>query len=381
MKKSFIIVIATFLVGIIAYLGYVFYFDGANSSNKYSTIKVSKGDIEDVVTATGTLQPRDYVDVGAQVSGQLQDILVEVGDIVKKGDLLAKINPTLLESKVEASNAQLKLQEAQLLDKIAQLEYATINYNRQKQLYNKDATSLENYQSAELSLKSATAQLDMLKAQIEQTKSNIKTDETNLEYTNIYAPMDGTIMSISARAGQTLNANQQAPIILKIADLSIMSINTEVSEAEIVRLKPKMDVYFKTLGSQKKWYTKVLKIEPTPTITNNVVLYNAIFEVDNSSNELMTNMTAQVFFVVNQAKDVMTLPLSYINTLPNGDNVVTVLKNKSTIEEKKIEIGVSNRISVEVVSGLSFDDEIVLPNNKTDKKSQQASGPRFQARI
>ncbi|MDY0321188.1 MAG: efflux RND transporter periplasmic adaptor subunit [Arcobacteraceae bacterium] len=412
MKKSVIIVGIVFLSFVGGYFVYKSYFGTNSSIQNNIKIKVTKGDIEDVVTATGTLQPRDYVDVGAQVSGQLQNLYVNIGDEVKQGQLLAEINATVLQAKVDASKAQLKQQKAQLKDEEAQLELANINYKRQKNLFDGDATTLESLQNSEQSLKSADAQLEMLKAQIEQTQSNLRSDEANLAYAKIYAPMDGTIVSISAKQGQTLNANQQAPVILRIADLSIMTVQTEVSEAEILKLKPNMNVYFKTMGSDKKWFAKVDKIEPTPTVTNNVVLYNALFNINNESKELMTYMTAQVFFVVNASKDTLIVPLSVLvfdnnikkqentpkefnkknrpdfsqmtqeereqrkqeralqreqNKLNNAKNaMVRVVGEDGVIREQEVKIGVTNRIQAEIISGINENDILVMSSTKQD---------------
>ncbi|MBP6499828.1 MAG: efflux RND transporter periplasmic adaptor subunit, partial [Thauera sp.] len=258
----------------------------------YQFSTVQRGDIEDVVTATGTLQPRDYVDVGAQVSGQLRKIHVEVGDTVNAGDLLAEIDPTVYRARVDASRAQLKNLRAQLKDREAQLALAQIQLRRQRALMAEDATTKESLQTAEASAKSAEAQLEAVRAQIEQIESTLRGDEANLQYARILSPMAGTVVSITARQGQTLNTNQQAPVVMRIADLSTMTVQTQVSEADVSRLKLGMDAYFTTLGgSGKRWQGKLEKIEPTPTVTNNVVLYNALFDVLNPDGLLMTQMT------------------------------------------------------------------------------------------
>ena len=272
---------------------------------------VQRGDIEDLVSAIGTLQPRDYVDVGAQVSGQLKKIHIEVGSVVKNGDLLAEIDPTLYAAKVDASRAQLRNQRAQMLDREAQLTLAEINFKRQTNLKAADATTEEALQNAQASLQSARAQIEALKAQIEQTESSLRAEEANLDYARIYAPMSGTVVSITARQGQTLNTNQQAPTLLRIADLSTMTVQTQVSEADVGRLSTGMPVYFTTLGSQgRRWQGELKKIEPTPVVQNNVVLYNALFDVPNVNQSLMTQMTAQVFFIAASAQDTLLVPMS-----------------------------------------------------------------------
>ncbi len=364
----------------------------------YQFSTVQRGDIEDVVTATGTLQPRDYVDVGAQVSGQLRKIHVEVGDTVNAGDLLAEIDPTVYRARVDASRAQLKNLRAQLKDREAQLALAQIQLRRQRALMAEDATTKESLQTAEASAKSAEAQLEAVRAQIEQIESTLRGDEANLQYARILSPMAGTVVSITARQGQTLNTNQQAPVVMRIADLSTMTVQTQVSEADVSRLKLGMDAYFTTLGgSGKRWQGKLEKIEPTPTVTNNVVLYNALFDVLNPDGLLMTQMTAQVFFIVSQARDVLLVPMAALSqgaprapqpspsaAPANGagrgmgagagpgrsggvvaagtgprQGTVKVADERGGVQERKVDLGVANRVQAQVLSGLAEGERVV----------------------
>jgi macrolide-specific efflux system membrane fusion protein len=316
-----------------------------------------------------------------------------VGSQVQEGDLLAEIDSTVYLSRVDASRAQLRNQRAQLKEREAQLALARIQFKRQTALMAENATAEESLQTAEATLKSAEASLEALRAQIEQTESSLRGDEANLEYARVLSPMTGTVVSITARQGQTLNTNQQAPIILRIADLSVMTVRTQVSEADVGRLLPGMQAYFTTLGGQnKRWYGTLDQIEPTPTITNNVVLYNALFDVPNPDARLMTDMTAQVFFVVAQAKGALQIPMGALQQnraartadrgseqaggarkprRPNtqsgdGDSAprarqatVRVLEANGKITDRAIEIGVTNRIVAQVVSGLSEGDKVV----------------------
>ncbi|THF64725.1 efflux RND transporter periplasmic adaptor subunit [Pseudothauera nasutitermitis] len=282
----------------------------------YQFATVQRADIEDLVTATGTLQPRDYVDVGAQVSGQLKVFHVEVGSEVKAGDLLAEIDATVLQSKVDATHAQLRNLRATLGARESDLKLAEIQHRRQQNLIAENATTEEAVQQAQAGLLSARAQIEALRAQIDQTESNLRADEANLDYARIYAPIDGTVVSISARQGQTLNSTQQAPTILRVADLSSMTVETQVSEADVSRLRQGMEAYFTTLGNPgQRWTGQLRKVEPTPTVTNNVVLYNALFDVPNPDRRLMTQMTAQVFFVVGRAENALTVPMGALSNL------------------------------------------------------------------
>src|SRR5580765_6828005 len=281
------------------------------AAGPYAVATVQRGDLEDAVTATGILQPRDYVDVGTQVSGQLKKLGVEIGSRVKAGQLIAEIDPTVYRSRVEADQAQLRTQQAQLQDKRAQLTLAEQQHQRQVNLMKDNATTQDALQTAEAALGSATAQIDVLKAQIEQTQSTLRGDEASLSYTKIYAPMSGTVVAQSAKQGQTLNANQQAPLIVRIADLSTMTVQSQVSEADVSRLRPGLPVYFTTLGDAgKRWYGKLRQINPTPETVNNVVLYDALFDVDNRDDRKSTRLTAQIFFVAAQAKNAVLVPVS-----------------------------------------------------------------------
>ncbi len=318
------------------------------------------------------LEPSDYVDVGAQVSGQLELIHVRVGQPVSTGDLLAEIDPTVYVAKVDATRAQLKNQQAQLSDRKAQLQLAEIQFQRQQNLWREDATTRESLQTAEASLASARAQLAMLEAQIEQTSSTLRAEEANLGYARIYAPMDGTVVSIEARQGQTLNASQTAPLLMRIANLSTMRVRAQVSEADVGKLQPGMRVYFTTLGDvEHKLYGELQYIEPTPPeVTNNVVLYNALFTVNNQEGGrlLPPQMTAQVFFIQDEALNVLRVPVSAVVR-----NQVKVLDAKGGQPQiRAIETGISNRVYVEVRSGLNEGDQVVLANR--DPRAGQGEG-------
>lgn len=332
-----------------------------DGQQRLNTSKVEVRDIEVVVTATGSLQPLDFVDVGAQVSGQLEQLHVEVGDFVEAGDLLAEIDATVLEARLDGVRAQLRFQQAQLRERQASLDLALINLNRQQRLLADNATSEELVQSAEATARAEAARLDAVQAQIEQTESSLRADEANLNYTRIFAPMSGTVTSIVARRGQTLNAAQTTPTILTIADLSVMRVEAQVSEADISRLRDEMPVYFTTLGNRgQRWYSTLELIEPTPRVENNVVLYNALFDVPNEDGRLLPQMTTQVFFVVASAEQVLSVPAGAVRPTGRGQGTVQVLRNGVT-ETVNVQIGISDRVYIEIKSGLNAGDEVIIP--------------------
>jgi macrolide-specific efflux system membrane fusion protein len=314
-RKRFISVAILLLLAV---AGGYYWFSGQEqeAQDQPLIVTVEIGNIENTVTAAGSLQPFEFVDVGAQVSGQLQKLHIEVGDVVEEGQLLAEIDARVQESRVEASRASIEAQEAQIAARRASLELARANKKRQERLKAADATSDLDYDNAINSLASAEASLIQLEKQIIQSLASLESDETQLEFSRIYAPATGTVVSIEMNEGRTLNANQQAPTILRIADLSTMTVETEISEADISQIKKGMEVYFSTLGGgNRRWYSTVRQILPTPVIENNVVLYTGLFDIDNADGSLLSEMTAQVYFVTSSAQNVPTVPVGALTFL------------------------------------------------------------------
>ncbi len=288
-----------------------FFMGRTNPQDAFITQEVVMGDVEDTVTAMGTLQPLQFVDVGTQVSGQLRKINVDYGEAVAQGQLLAEIDPTIYESRKGATEASLQNFQAQLTQRQAERLLAQQQFERQKELLAANATSQDAFDSAESRLKVTTAQIAALQAQIRQTESTLKGDTANLSYTKIFAPMAGQVVNLIAKQGQTLNANQTAPLILRIADLDTMTVYAQVSEADVPKLKIGMRAYFTTLGiSEKRRYGTLRQIVPTPEVVNNVVLYNCLFDVENPEKDLLPQMSAQVYFVVSEAHNVPIVSVS-----------------------------------------------------------------------
>ena len=353
------------------------------------TAPIERSHIEDSVTALGTLEPLNYVDVGTQVSGQLDALHVIEGEEVEEGQLLAEIDPTIYLAKVEATEAQLENLRAQLTDREATQVLARLQAERQNNLIKLDATSQEAVEQADASLRSATAQITALKAQIRQLESQLKEARADLGYTRIHAPMSGTVVDQLANQGQTLNANQTAPIIVQIADLSTMTVRTQVSEADITQLEVGMPVWFTTLGQPDVRREGTLRqILPTPEVVNNVVLFNALFDVPNPDGKLLPQMSAQVFFVRAAAKDALSIPVSALQPAgpPSGDVAaqgkrfrVQVLVNGQP-RERIISVGVMTRVSAEVLEGLEEGDEVVISGGNLTAQAdpaQRTRRPRF----
>lgn len=352
----------------------------------FRTQTVTLGDVEDTVSAVGVLQPLNYVDVGTQVSGQLRTILVDYGARVEKGALLAQIDPTIYEARVSADIANLQALRAQKSDKQVQLGLAERQFARQKNLLASRATSQDAYDSAEASRRSLQAQIAVLDAQIQQGESTLKSDQANLSYTKIYAPMTGTVVDITARQGQTLNANQSAPIILRIADLDTMTVKTQVSEADVPKLHIGMPAYFTTLGQpDKRREGKLRQILPTPEVVNNVVLYSALFDVANPDNDLLTQMSAQVFFVVSKAENLPVVPMAALRPLPQSSGqpgktkyALRVIENGQPAR-RVVEVAASNRVNAAIASGLKAGEDVVI--DLATMRSPQGGGPSRTPRL
>ncbi|MCB5185747.1 efflux RND transporter periplasmic adaptor subunit [Methylobacillus gramineus] len=359
------------------------------ASHAFETEQVKRGDIEYNVTAIGTLQPRSYVDVGAQVSGQILALHAQPGDAVQKGQLLAEIDPRVPQATVDAGRGALAGLQAQLEEQEAQYELASQQQERQQQMQADGSTRTEEVQQAQAALKTALARIKNLKAQIEQTQSTLQGNEALLGFTKIYAPMAGTVISIEAKAGQTLNATYQTPTLLRIADLSTMTVWTDVSEADVRHVKPGMQVYFKTLGGDlRRWNSTVRQVLPAPpkpegqtasatqaTSGNKVVLYTVLFDVDNRDGELMPQMTAQASFIVAAAHQTITVPVAALTEVDakTSQYKVQVLTDQGKTVWREVKVGVRNRLRAEVQSGLNEGEQLV-----TAIKASKPSPWRFQ---
>ena len=343
-------------------------------------VAVTRGDIEEIVTSQGKLEPKQYVDVGSQVSGQLQKLHVGIGDEVKAGDLIAEIDPRIYQAHVDADQAKLKTLEAQRRQQEAQVAQARQTLKRNEGLMKSSAISEQVYEDAMTAVKIAEAQLLSVEAQIEEANSALDGDKVNLTYTRIYAPMAGTVVLQDMREGQTLNANQSAPRIVQLAALDTMTVRAQVAEADIMRLKPGMAVYFKTLGSgERRWNGTVRQVLPSPEIVNDVVLYNVLVDVPNADRQLMTGMSTQIFFVLGTARDVPLMPTAALirraaSAPPaEGEAYQVRVRDGGGASEKIVYVGLMDRTRAEVKSGLELGDEVLVP---TPRGQAEGSGSR-----
>jgi macrolide-specific efflux system membrane fusion protein len=340
----------------------------------YITATVSRGTIEDAVSATGDLKAKEYVDIGAQVSGVLKKIHVSLGQAVSAGDLLGQIDPTVLEARVAEAEATLKNLAAQLEAAEASRKLAEQQLTRNRNLLREDAVSQDELDRAEAEFARSGSAIAALKAQMEKARGTLAATSANLGFTKIVTPLTGTVVQIQAREGQTLNASQTAPILFRVADLSTMTVEAQVSEADIQKIRPGQPAYFTTLGAPDLRHDgRVRCVEPSPASTNPPVFYNTLFDVPNPGLSLMPEMTAQVFFPMMSRSNVLVMPLAALDYTrkrgsasrrgargagKNGSSRVYVLRDGAPAEVPVV-LGASNRVSVEVVSGLREEDEVI----------------------
>lgn len=331
-------------------------------------VAVERRDLEISVMATGRLRPRDFVDVGAQVSGQLSRLHVAIGDRVAESDLLAEVDAEVEAAEVEALRAERSGLEAELAEQQAELAFAEAEHRRSETLEQSAILSRTAADASRRDLAKGRARVDQIRARIAQATATLAAREAALRRAAIRAPIAGTIVAIEAREGQTLNANYDTPMILTIADLDTMTVWTEVSEADVGRLRPGMPVWFTTLGAPGVRHRSTLRqVLPIPArapgesdtgsmpLEAKAIVYLALFDIPNPDRTLLGGMTAQVFFVEASAEGVLTVPVGALA----ADGTVRVRRPDGSVETRAIETGLATRFHAEVTRGLAEGEEVV----------------------
>jgi macrolide-specific efflux system membrane fusion protein len=356
----------------------------AAKKSEIATAAVGRGDIEQTVLATGVLEPAKLVSVGAQASGQVKKLYVELGETVKAGDPIADIDSRNQTNTVSNAQAGLSNVRAQRAAAAASLTEAQLNFGRQERLYNGGAASKADYDSAQAQLANARASLAAADAQIKQANLTLNTAETNLGYTRIVAPMDGTIVAVVTEEGQTVNANQSAPTIVMLAQLDKMTVSAEISEADVEKVSEGQDVYFTTLGDARtRHYAKLRTIAPAPesiesttssssASSASAVYYNGLFDVDNADGKLKTGMTAQVYVVLASAKNAITVPSAALERRGREGYFVKVVKENGEIEQRAVKVGISTSVTSQVTEGLKEGEKVVTAEVTAEQKTAQS---------
>jgi macrolide-specific efflux system membrane fusion protein len=339
------------------------------------TAKVVLGAIEDTVLAAGELQPARMLSVGAQVSGQIKDLHVVLGQSVKAGDPIAEIDSTAQRNALRVAEAALANITAQRIARQAQLQQVEANYGRQRDLLTKQAASQVDFETANSALLTLRAEIAALTAQIEQSSVEVENARANVGYTKIVAPIDGVVIAVVTKAGQTLNANQSTPTIVVLAQLDTMAVRVRISEADIGRVTAGQRAWFTILGDQNtRFEASIGSIEPAPasivseanapgtsTSGTTAVYYNGLFEIPNADGRLRPLMTAQVHIVIASVSNVPLIPWTSLGRQePDGRYHVQVRTAGGALEDRLIGIGINDKIEVEVTGGLNVGDDVVI---------------------
>ena len=387
MKKRFFI-----LLGLAVAAGAAYYFFSSNTKQEttYLTESVTRGNVEKTVVASGSVESVNEVDVGAQVSGKITKLYVKLGQEIKKGEMIADIDSTTQINTLNTKKAALVSYQAQLKAKKTAYDVALSSYNRLSKLYTQKATSLDSLNTAKSTLDNAKAEMEAIEANIKQAEIEVNTAETNVGYTKITAPMDGTVISVPVSEGQTVNANQTTPTIVTIADLSKMKIKPEISEGDITKVKAGQEVSFTILSDSQTVYHSVIdSVDPANTTTSDssstsslssssssttsAIYYYANVLIDNPDRTLRIGMTTENNIKIANAKDVLLISNMAIQKR-DGKSFVNVLNDKNQPEPREVEIGVQNDFKTEIKSGLNEGEKVIV--SQVANGEQVGSMPR-----
>ena len=355
------------------------------SQPAYATARVIRADIENVVLATGTLQPFNEVDVGTRATGQLTSLKVNLGERVRVGDLLAEIDPKLAQSALKEAQARLVDLEAQKAAATAKLQKSLLDAQREHGLIRGAATSTKEVQAADAQRKADEAGIVSLDAQIVQAKSRIDTEATNLSYTKIFAPIDGDVVAILTKEGQTVVASQIVPVILKLAQLDVITVKAKISEADVDSVNVGQTASFQTMNerTERRFGTiKEIGVVPlnyaqsseiaTASVSKTAsgaegggastpIFYSATFDVPNPDHKLRVGKTAEVSIVVGAAKGALAIPTAALGEqLQDGRVIVKALAADGKPERRPIRVGVSSPALSEALDGLREGEEVVI---------------------
>ncbi|MDY6215731.1 efflux RND transporter periplasmic adaptor subunit [Actinobacillus porcinus] len=388
-KTIAILLLATMVAG-----GSYFFMSQGEQTPTFLTENVTRADVEKTVVASGSIQSSNEVDVGAQVSGKITKLYVKLGQSVKKGDMIADIDSTTQINALNKAKAALASYQAQLKAKQTAYNVAQSSYSRLSKLYKLQSTSLDELNSAKNTLDAAKAEIDALQESIKQAEIEVNTAETNVGYTKITSPIDGTVISTPISEGQTVNANQTTPTIVTVANLQKMLIKPEISEGDITKVKAGQEVEFTILSdNQTKYHAVIDSVDPATTTdtdatstgssssssssSTSAVYYYANMEVDNPDGVLRIGMTTENTIKIAAAKGVLTVSNMAIQKKGNK-YIVHVLNDQNQSEEREVEIGVKNDFQTEIKSGLAEGEKVIVSQVAAGEKvGTTGRGPRM----
>lgn len=362
--------VAVALIGGVLLKTFVF---SASAETPYVTAAARVADLEQVVLATGELEPRELVRVGAQASGQIKNLAVEVGDVVQAGQLIAEIDSLTQQNTLRDRQAALANVRASRAAQAASLVQAQLDFERQKTMLAADATPRASYDAAVATLDATRAGVAAIDAQIQQAQVAVDTARVNLGYTRVTAPISGTVVAVVTEEGQTVNANQSTPTIVVLARLDTMTVRAQISEADVIKVRAGQTTWFTILGDAERRFTgTVRQVEPAPasiaidtssssTASDEAVYYDGLIDVANADGVLRPSMTAQVSIVLNQVKQATVIPMTALGAKrPDGTYAVQVVDAQGKLEERLIRTGIDDGSDVQVLSGLETGERVVI---------------------
>lgn len=376
MTKKWLFAALTALVMILVLWAYS---ASRSKPNPLMTAAVRQGDIENVIAATGKMDAIERVNVGAQVSGQVKKLYIKAGDNVHKGQLIAEIDDQPQRSDLRNAQAALSVAQADLQTRQATLVRQQAQFQRLQQMVKTNAVSRQDYDTAVEAWRIAQAELTAQQARVIQAQIEVDKKQLDLGYTRIMAPIDGTVVAIVTKQGQTVNAVQSAPTIAKLAQLGTMTIKVQISEADITNIQPGQQAWFTTFANPDKRYNATLRsIELAPesvmkddalmgnsenntvSSTNAAVYYNALLDVPNPDNALRISMTAQVNLLRDQAKNALLVPVQATKKASDGRTYVEIADQNNQPEKRYITTGISDSVDIQVLSGLRLGEKVIL---------------------
>lgn len=374
MKKKIIIISSVIIVLLLCIIPFLF----KKSADKYVTRELLKDTIVQTVEASGTIKPINTIAVGTQVSGTVSKIYVDYNSVVKKGDLLAELDPSLFQANVDQSSAKLRNANAAYSKASSSLTYKKNNYQRYKHLYEKNYVSKDDVELAQANYLQAKAEVDSAKAEVSAAQATLNNNLTNLRYSKIVSPVDGTVISRAVDVGQTVAASFNTPTLFEVAkDLTKMQIETSVSEADIGRIKVGQKATYTLDGYQDKTFRgEVTQVRLASTTTNNVVTYTVIVSVDNSDGFAIPGMSANVSVITGEAKDILCVENRALKFSPE-DNKQKYEKQGIWILTKQgpkrydVELGISDDNKTQVISNeIKEHDKVIISSSSSKKKAQ-----------
>ncbi len=333
MKKKIVWIVIALVVVAGVVLGLTVFGKGKNGKVEYRTETLGRGDIEALVVTSGTLNPIETVDVGAQVSGKIEKLYADFNSIVTKGQVVAELDQEPLLMKIQQNEANYKSRVASLERSKVSLQTAEKAYERAKSLFAKELISIEEMDAAEANFLNAKSDLVSSEATLAQAKSTLDLSKVDLGYSVIKAPVDGVVITRKVNVGQTLQSNYAAPVLFQVAtDLTKMKVECSVDESDIGKVKEGQKVRFTVEAYPNQNFDGVVQqVRFSPETVSNVVTYTTIVNVDNPEKKLLPGMTATVSIIVGEAKNVLRVSnaaLRFTPTLP-AEELQAIMKESA----------------------------------------------------